>query len=79
MKQLILFLCLVAFLLPLKAQNNERVKYILFAAVLCAVFIYGIYLMKHVDAFIAEMQKDQRHYTPRKHRITVDEHKHRVV
>ena len=28
MKQLILFLCLVAFLLPLKAQNNERVKYI---------------------------------------------------
>ena len=53
--------------------------YILFAAVLCAVFIYGIYLMKHVDAFIAEMQKDQRHYTPRKHRITVDEHKHRVV
>ena len=28
MKQLILFLCLVAFLLPLKAQNNDRVKYI---------------------------------------------------
>ena len=53
--------------------------YILFAALLGVAFLYGIYLMKHVDAFVADMQRDHRQYTPRKHRIAVDEHKHRVV
>ena len=53
--------------------------YILFAAVLGVMFIYGIMLMKHVDHFVADMQRDHRQYTPRKHRKAVDEHDHRVV